>query len=218
MLPSSRQARSARSEPGRRSVGRRVSGALTGWSVALIAVILLAGACSGNEQADPPDPPAPPSSASADPPAGAEAPEGIEGVVAVDDLTNAHTEEPVDYPSSPPVGGDHFPAWLNCGFYDEPVPDEAAVHSLEHGAVWITFRPGPSPADRTRLEELAASDGHVLVSPYPDLRSPFVLTAWGRQLDLETLDDPRVERFLDEFLRAGEAPEPGAACTGGLDL
>lgn len=218
MLPVSRQARRACSGPGGRSLGSLVPAVHPVRSVALIAVLVLVGACSGDEQADPPAPPAPPVSASAELPAGEEAPEGIDGVVAVDGLTNEHTEEPVDYPSSPPLGGDHFPAWLNCGYYDRPVPDEAAVHSLEHGAVWITFRPDSGPDDLTHLEDLAASDGHVLVSPYPELRSPFVLTAWGRQLDLETLDDPRLEEFLEEFLRAGEAPEPGAACTGGLDL
>ena len=52
-----------------------------------------------------------------------------------------HTTEPVEYPQNPPVGGDHNPVWQNCGYYDEPVRNENAVHSLEHGAVWITYQP-----------------------------------------------------------------------------
>jgi hypothetical protein len=47
----------------------------------------------------------------------------------------------VDYPQSPPVGGPHNPIWQNCGFYSKPVRDEYAVHSMEHGAVWITYSP-----------------------------------------------------------------------------
>jgi hypothetical protein len=56
-------------------------------------------------------------------------------------LSRDHTKEPVDYPQSPPVGGPHNPIWQNCGFYSKPVRNENAVHSMEHGAVWITYSP-----------------------------------------------------------------------------
>jgi hypothetical protein len=136
-------------------------------------------------------------------------------VVATAGLTNEHTEDPVDYPTYPPMGGDHFPVWINCGFYDTAVSDEAAVHSLEHGAIWIAYDPDATP-DLDALQALAEGDSHLLVAPYPDLRAPFVVTAWGRQLDLESLDDPRFAAFSDAYLRAGDAPEPGATCTGGI--
>ncbi len=56
-------------------------------------------------------------------------------------LSQYHTTEPVFYGQIAPVGGDHGPVLQNCGFYEEPVRNENAVHSLEHGAVWITYRP-----------------------------------------------------------------------------
>ena len=49
------------------------------------------------------------------------------------------------------MGGEHFAAWLDCGVYDAPVPDEVAVHDLEHGAVWITY-----DADALDAEQVAA--------------------------------------------------------------
>jgi hypothetical protein len=49
-----------------------------------------------------------------------------------------HTEGEVDYEQSPPAGGEHNPVWQNCGYYAEPVRDENAVRSLEHGAVWLS--------------------------------------------------------------------------------
>lgn len=44
--------------------------------------------------------------------------------------------------------------------------------------------------------------------------SPITLTAWGRQLNVKKASDPEVSKFL-EYVQGEQAPEPGAACTGG---
>ena len=79
-----------------------------------------------------------------------------------------------------------IPVWQNCGFYGRPIPNETAVHSLEHGAVWITYRPDLSADQVDMLRRLARSQTFVLVSPFPELPSPVVASAWGRQLQLES--------------------------------
>ena len=140
----------------------------------------------------------------------------IEGVAIYDDLSNGHTTDPVDYPQSPPVGGDHDPAWQNCGVYRDPVRNENAVHSIEHGAVWISYSEDLPEADIATLEELAAGQSHILVAPYPGLSSPIVLTAWGRQLAVDGVDDPRVEQFVEAFQEGSQSPEPGSSCDGAL--
>lgn len=58
-----------------------------------------------------------------------------EGVRTFPAITNELVEGEVDYERTPPTNGDHDPLWQNCGFYEEPVRDEHAVHSLDHGAV-----------------------------------------------------------------------------------
>ena len=127
-----------------------------------------------------------------------------------------HTEGDVDYAQSPPVGGEHNPVWQNCGFYTEPIRDENAVHSLEHGAVWITYSPDLPQDEVERLRDLAQNETYVLVSPYPGLDSPVVASAWGKQVRLESAEDPDLERFVRAFSQGPQTPEPGAACTGGI--
>jgi hypothetical protein len=139
----------------------------------------------------------------------------LTGVAEFADLKQDHTTAEVQYPQSPPVGGSHDPVWQNCGVYDSALRDENAVHSLEHGAVWIAYRPD-LPADQVaKLRGKAPAGDYVLVSPYPALTEPIALTAWGRQLKVGSADDDRVDAFLRAYVRGPQTPEPGAPCTGG---
>ncbi|HYN66749.1 MAG TPA: DUF3105 domain-containing protein [Ornithinibacter sp.] len=129
-------------------------------------------------------------------------------------VTRDHTTEPVTYAQTPPVGGDHASTWLNCGVYTEPVANELAVHSLEHGAVWVTYRPD-LPADQVDELEAAIPDTYMVLSPFEGLPGPVVASAWGTQLVLTGVDDPRLEEFVKTYRQGPQTPEPGAACTGG---
>jgi hypothetical protein len=119
---------------------------------------------------------------------------------------------------SPPAGGDHNDAWANCDavVYDVEVPEVNAVHSLEHGAVWITYNDQASDADVRALTERVNQTSYTFLSPYPDQESPITLTAWGHQLGVEQASDQRVDRFLEEYVQGEQTPEPGAACTNGM--
>ncbi|HEV8044234.1 MAG TPA: DUF3105 domain-containing protein [Rubrobacter sp.] len=92
-----------------------------------------------------------------------------------------HAEGTVDYAQNPPTGGEHNPVWQNAGFYEEPIRDENAVHTLEHGAVWITYSPDLPQEQKDRLREVVGGQACVLASPYPDLSgdAPVVASAWG---------------------------------------
>ncbi|WP_233451824.1 DUF3105 domain-containing protein [Rubrobacter xylanophilus] len=129
---------------------------------------------------------------------------------------NRHAQGDVDYEQTPPAGGVHSPVWQNCGFYDEPVREENAVHSLEHGAVWITYRPDLPREQVERLRELAQSQTYILVSSYPELPAPVFASAWGKQLRLDSANDERLEQFVRAYRQGPQTPEPGAACTGGV--
>jgi hypothetical protein len=127
-----------------------------------------------------------------------------------------HTEDNVDYEQNPPAGGEHSPVWQNCGVYTEPINSENAIHSLEHGAVWITYRPGLPKKQVQQLQGLAGGESYVLLSPMEDLPSPVVASAWGKQLRLDDASGSRLEQFVSAFQQGPQTPEPGAACTGGV--
>ena len=135
----------------------------------------------------------------------------IQGVETFTNLGRGHVTTPVSYPQDPPVGGDHSPQLQPCGAYRQPVPNERAVHSMEHGAVWVTYRPDLPAADANRLNDLAKQT-YVLVSPYPGLPAPVVASAWGVQLRLDSTTDPRLERFVATYRQGPQTPEPGAPC------
>jgi hypothetical protein len=140
----------------------------------------------------------------------------IQGVVEYQNLGREHLQTPIAYEQTPPVGGDHHPVWQNCGVYTEPVVNEHAVHSLEHGSVWISYGASVSEAEVTKLADRAEGEGYVLVSPVENQDSPIVLTAWGHQLGVDRADDERIDAFLLRYLQGPQTPEPGAVCYGGV--
>lgn len=147
-------------------------------------------------------------------------------------IEHTHVPGPVTYVITPPVGGPHNDGWMTCGRYTSPVPTERAVHDLEHGAVWITYRKSLPAGQVKVLEDLfgrqkdgvlsaggqsATPGGKYLdLTPWGDdtLPSPVVVTAWGRQLGVDDPGDPRLQPFIDKFrLRQDLSYETGAQCT-----
>lgn len=140
----------------------------------------------------------------------------IRGVREYPNQDRSHTTLTVEYGPVPPVGGKHADLPQNCGVYTQPVQNENAVHSLEHGAVWITYQPDLPVAELQSLQALTRASGYRLLSPYPGIDSPIILSAWGYQLKLKHADDPRLVKFLQKYENSPLSPEPGALCNGGV--
>lgn len=145
---------------------------------------------------------------------------GIRGLKTFPETNHHHVVGNVAYDHNPPAGGAHSAVWQNCGVYDKPIANVYGVHSLEHGAVWITYRPGLSYGALDQLRLIAVThyvgtQRYVLLTPFPGLPSPIVATAWGAQLRLQRVGDPRLEQFLNRYVGGGQGGEEGGACTGG---
>ncbi|MFE2184503.1 DUF3105 domain-containing protein [Streptomyces sp. NPDC059455] len=132
-------------------------------------------------------------------------------------LGRTHVQGSVKYAMSPPVGGNHNQVWQNCNgdVYPKPLTKENAVHSLEHGAVWVTYTDKASKEDIAALSARVKKTPYSLMSPYQEQDSPIVLNAWGNQLDVQKASDPRVADFFKKFVQGKQTPEPGAYCTNG---
>ncbi|MDI1459709.1 DUF3105 domain-containing protein [Catellatospora sp. KI3] len=132
------------------------------------------------------------------------------------DLTRTHAYGTQTYKQSPPVGGNHNEVWQQCmgNVYDAPIPNEHAVHALEHGAVWVAYR-SDLPADQVaKLAAKVTGKEYMLMSPIEKLDKPISLQAWGFQLKLDSADDKRIDDFITD-LRINATQEPGAVCSNG---
>lgn len=200
-----RRARAARIQAEQRKAERRRSLLLIGPAV-LVALVMIGSAVFvviGQQRED------------AEVAAAAKAP--IDGVKSFKKLSRNHVDTPIQYEQSPAAGGDHASVWTNCGVYSNDLDEQQTVHSLEHGAVWVTHSPQLDAEQVDELGALGSANSYVLVSPYQGQQGPITATAWGKQLSVDSADDPRLAAFVKKYQQGPQTPEPGAACTGGVD-
>nr|BFE63018.1 hypothetical protein GCM10020063_075440 [Dactylosporangium thailandense] len=127
-----------------------------------------------------------------------------------------HVWGPQTYKLSPPVAGNHNPNWQRClgDVYTSQIASEHALHSMEHGAVWITYNPS-LPADQVEaLAKRVRGNDYMLMSPYPNLDAPISLQAWGYQLKVDNASDKRIDEFI-KALRQNATLEAGTPCSSG---
>ncbi|MGY1743364.1 MULTISPECIES: DUF3105 domain-containing protein [unclassified Blastococcus] len=127
-----------------------------------------------------------------------------------------HVRTDVDYSEDPPVGGPHDGVWADCTgtVYDVAIRPENAVHSLEHGAVWVTYDPDLAGEDDVAaLADLVEGGSYVMLSPHPGLGTVVSAQAWNHAIRLDDAADPRLAEFV-ALLAANPdtTPEVGASC------
>ncbi|GLW29817.1 DUF3105 domain-containing protein [Actinoplanes regularis] len=132
----------------------------------------------------------------------------------IDDRT--HKDGALTYVTSPPVGGAHNGTWQNCmgDVYTAPIANEHAVHSLEHGAVWITYKQGLAADQVATLQDKVEGKDYMLLSPYAGLDKNVSVQAWGYQLKTDDVNDGRIDDFI-AAARVKASMEPGAGCSSG---
>jgi Protein of unknown function (DUF3105) len=119
------------------------------------------------------------------------------------DLGNEHiqtaSEAHTPYNSEPPTSGPHLPYIAPWGVHTRPIPPELQVHNLEDGGVMVQYNCAcPELVDKLRAV-VTRYDKHVILAPYPAMKSRIALTAWTRLERLDEFDDKRIARFIDSY-------------------
>ncbi|GAB3644813.1 DUF3105 domain-containing protein [Glycomyces tarimensis] len=124
------------------------------------------------------------------------------------------------YDINPPAGGNHLSQWQNCEgtVYNAPIVDGNAVHSLEHGAVWLTYDPElVDDAGITELSGKISGRNYTLMSPYPGQGVAVSLQSWGVQYQTDDVTDSKIDEFLNYYIQNSEnLAEMNATCAGGV--
>jgi ribosomal protein L12E/L44/L45/RPP1/RPP2 len=133
----------------------------------------------------------------------------------ISDKERNHVTQTVAYKQTPAVGGNHHPTWANCEgrIYTSVLQTEKAVHSLEHGAVWVTYKPGTDKKLLDAFAKKVEKKPYIMMSPVAEQADNLMMSAWGNQLTVPSADDKRVDEFISKFAQSTSAPEPGAACS-----
>ncbi|MDP3948840.1 MAG: DUF3105 domain-containing protein [bacterium] len=112
-----------------------------------------------------------------------------------------------EYNSNPPTSGSHYAKEAEWGVYQNELPDEQLIHNLEHGGIWISYKPNISPAIKIKLESIGNRyKKAVIVAPRAKNDSMIALASWGRLEKLDTLDEAEIINFIDA--NKNKSPEP----------
>lgn len=88
---------------------------------------------------------------------------------------------------------------------DKELPDEQVVHNLEHGHVWISYKPDLSSEAVKVLRGFAG--GTTIVTPRSANDFDVALAAWGRldKFNLENgqIDEQRIKDFISRYQNKG---------------
>lgn len=122
-------------------------------------------------------------------------------------ITDGSTEH-APYNSNPPTSGPHWPQPAVWGIYKQKQPDERLIHNLEHGGIWISYKPDVSAETITLLEDFAKRYKKVIVEPREENTAPIALAAWTHMQTLDSYDERTIIKFIEAYYDQGPEKVP----------
>lgn len=108
------------------------------------------------------------------------------------------------YLTNPPVSGWHYGQTAEWGVYDKELVDQNIIHNLEHGGIWISYKPDAPQELIDNLKKLASEyKRKVILTPRAANDSIIALAAWGRLDKFDYFDEARIVKFIKAFKDKG---------------
>jgi hypothetical protein len=130
----------------------------------------------------------------------------IEGRTHVPDNTK------VVYKTTPPTSGNHNPIPAPDGYYPQKPGVRHTVHTLEHGRIYIHYKPTLA---KRRIDQLGGvfndDPFHMIMSPDPDMPYQVAVTAWGHLAACKRVNDATfdvIRAFRDRYRDRGPEAVP----------
>jgi len=131
---------------------------------------------------------------------------------------------PKEYNSNPPSSGGHYSTPANWGVYDYEVNDKLFIHNIEHGGIWIAYKPSVSPDVVKELKAFVDSLGglKIVMAPRSANDADVAIVAWTHVYKFNVADGHLSDQqkadmgnFYKSFL--DHSPENVPSFMGGVD-
>jgi len=136
----------------------------------------------------------------------------VEGTIDYDIVSRDHIATGTNgsgYNSNPPSSGPHWQGPAKNGFYDTALPDQQLIHNLEHGHIWIAYKPDVGDEVKNKLKEISQKeDWKVVVAPREANDVKVASVAWGRVLKMDEPDYAKIEDFITTYRNRGPEKTP----------
>lgn len=136
----------------------------------------------------------------------------VEGTVDFDIVGREHVAQGTTvstYNSNPPSSGPHWGSPAKNGIYDNQLPDEQLIHDLEHGYIWISYKPDIGDDVKGELKKIVDEDNwKIVLEPRDKNETAIALVAWGRVLKMDAPDYEKVKDFIRTYRNRGPERTP----------
>lgn len=131
--------------------------------------------------------------------------DGIGEPLAIVSDNHVDTGETVNYSAFPPASGDHWPPGqqASCGFHEDGIRDERAVHNLEHSNIVVSYNLATEEEVnqlRQAMDDIGLANVWGVTRSYDKIpEGQVALTAWGILDTMEGIDPDRIDRFFEAY-------------------